>query len=52
MVKKNSIHLVENICKAPVYSNQMVSQDVINLFTRVPNDETLTVVWDKFTVDP
>ena len=25
----------------------MVSLDIINLFTKVPVDETLTVVWDK-----
>ena len=29
----------------------MVSRDVINLFTRVSNDETLTVVRDKLAAD-
>ena len=42
---------MEKICKAPIPSNQMVSQDV-SLFTRVPTDERLTVIWDKLAADP
>ena len=41
---KHSIHFIENISNAPVHSNQMVSLDVVNLFMKVPTNETLTVV--------
>ena len=30
----------------------MVSLDVVSLFTKVPTDETLAVVWDKLAADP
>ena len=36
----------------PIHSNQMESLDVVSLFTKVPTDETLTVVWDKLAADP
>ena len=42
---KNAANFMEKISNAPIYSNQMVSLDV--LFTRVPNDETLIEVQDK-----
>ena len=29
----------------------MESLDVVNLFTKAPTDETLTVVWDKLATD-
>ena len=48
---KNSAHLVERICDALIQSNQMVSLDVVSLFTKVPTDETLTV-WGKLATDP
>ena len=48
---KNSAHLVERISNAPIRSNQMVSLDVVSLFTKVPTDETLAVVRDKLTAD-
>ena len=44
---KNSSHFVERI-----HSNQMVSLDVVSLFTKVQNDETLAVVRDKLATDP
>ena len=31
----------------PIHSNQMVSLDIVSLFTKVPTDETLAVVWDN-----
>ena len=43
---KNSAHFVERISDAPIHSNQMVSLDVVSLFTKVPTDEKL-VVRDK-----
>ena len=49
---KNSAHFVERISDAPIYSNQMVSLDVVSLLTKVPTDETLAVVWDKLAADP
>ena len=49
---KNSAHFVERISDAPIHSNQMVSLDVVKLFTKVPTDETLAVVWDKQAADP
>ena len=30
----------------------MVSLDVVSLFTKVPTDETLAVVWDKLAAEP
>ena len=32
-------------------SNQMVSRDVVSQFMRVPQNQTLTVVWDKLAAD-
>ena len=49
---KNSVHFVKRINDAPIHSNQMVSLDVVSLFTKVPTDETLAVVWDKLATDP
>ena len=43
---------MERISDAPIYSNQMVSLDVVSLFTKVPTDETLAVVRDKLAADP
>ena len=48
---KNSTHKVEKIHNVPIHSNQIVSLDVVSLFTKVPNNETLTVVWDKLAAD-
>ena len=48
---KNSAHFVERISDACIHSNQMVSLDVENLFTKVPTDETLAVVRDKLAAD-
>ena len=45
---KNSAHFVERISDAPIHSNQMVSLDVISLFTKVPT----AVVRDKLAADP
>ena len=47
---KNSTHFVES--NAPIHSNQTVSLDVVSLFTKVPTNETLAVVWDKLAADP
>ena len=49
---KNSAHFVEIISDGPIHSNQIVSLDVVSLFTKVPTDETLAVVWDKLAADP
>ena len=43
---------MERINDTPIHSNQMVSLDVVSLFTKVPTDETLAVVWDKLAADP
>ena len=43
---------MERIRDAPIHSNQMVSLDVVSLFTKVPTDETLAVVRDKLAADP
>ena len=48
---KNSAHLVERISDAPIHSNQMVSLDLVSLFTKVSTDETLAVVRDKLAAD-
>ena len=42
---------MERISDAPIHSNQMVSLDVVSLFTKVSTDETLGVVQDKLTAD-
>ena len=49
---KNSAQFVERISDAPIHSNQMVSLDVVRLFTKVPIDETLAVVRVKLAADP
>ena len=49
---KNSAHFVDRISNVPIRSNQMVSLDVVSLFTKVPTDETFAVVRDKLTADP
>ena len=49
---KNSAHFVETISDAPIHSSQMVSLDVVSLFTKVPTGETLAVVRDKLAADP
>ena len=41
---KNSAHFAERISDAPIHSNQMVSLDLVSLFTKVPTDQTLAVV--------
>ena len=46
---KNSSHFMERISDALIHYNQMVSLDVVSLFT---NDETLAVVRDKLAADP
>ena len=42
---------MERISNTPIHSNQMLSVDVVSLFTKVPTNETL-VVWNKLTADP
>ena len=49
---KTSAHFVERISDAPIHSNQMLSLDVVSLFTKISTDETLAVVWDKMAADP
>ena len=49
---KNSAHFFERISDASIHSNQMVSLDVVSLFSKVSPDETLAVVWDKLAADP
>ena len=49
---KNSAYFVERISNAPFHSNQMVSLDVVSLFTKVPTGETLAVVRDKLAAGP
>ena len=43
---------VERNSDAPIHSNQMVSLDVVSLFTKVPTDEIHAVVRDKLSADP
>ena len=38
---------MERISDAPIHSNQMVSLNIVSLFTKVSTDETLAVVRDK-----
>ena len=47
---KNSAHFVERISKGSIHSNQVVTVDLVSLFTKVPTDETLTMIWDKLAV--
>ena len=49
---KDSAHFVERISDAPIHSNEIVSSDVVSLFTKVPTDDTLAVVRDKLAEDP
>ena len=49
---KNSAHFVERISDAPIHSNQIMSLDVVSLFTKVPTDKTFAVVRDKLAADP
>ena len=50
---KNSAHFVEKkITNASIHSNQILSRDVVSLFTRVLTDETLTLVRDKLAAGP
>ena len=48
---KNSAHSVERISDASFHSNQMVSLDVMSLFTKVFTDETLAIVLTKLDAD-
>ena len=43
---------MERISDAPIHFNQMVSLDVVTLFTKVPTDETLAVILDNLAADP
>ena len=43
---------MERISDAPIHSNQIVSLDVVSLFTKVHTDDTLAVVRDKLAADP
>ena len=43
---------MERISNAPICYKQIVSLDVVSLFTKVPTDETLAVVRGKLTADP
>ena len=45
-------HFVENICKAPIHSNQIVSLDKVSMFTMVSTDKIPTMVQDKLAADP
>ena len=42
----------KSISNAHNHSNQMISLDIVSLFTKVPTNETPTVVWDKLAGDP
>ena len=42
---------MERISGAPIHFNQMVSLNVVSLFTKVPIDKTLAVVRDKLAAD-
>ena len=44
---KNSAHFTKRISDSPIHSNQMVSLDVVSLFTKVPTDEIISLVRDK-----
>ena len=50
-MSKTLVTLWKKICKAPIHSKQMVSLDVVSMFTRVSTEETLTMVLDKFAAD-
>ena len=43
---------MERISDSPIHYNQIVSLDVVSLFTKVPTDETLAVVRNKLAADP
>ena len=43
---------MERISDVPIHSNQIVSLDVVCVFTKIPTDETLAVVRDNLTADP
>ena len=43
---------MEKISNTLIHSKKMMSLDVVSLFTKVPTDETLTVVQDKLAADP
>ena len=49
---KNLAHFVERIIDAPIHLNQMMSLDIVSLFTKVSTDEILAVVRDKLAADP
>ena len=42
---------MERISYASIRFNQMISLDIVSLFTKVPTDEILAVVQDKLIVD-
>ena len=48
---KNSAYFAEKISNAPIHSYQMVSLNAEIQFTKVPTDQTLTVVQDMMVVD-
>ena len=48
---KQYFHKVEIIKDASILSNQMVSLDMVSFFTKVPMEETLSIVRDRFAFD-
>ena len=49
---KNSAHFLGSISDTYIHSNQIVSLDVVSLFTKVSTEETLALVQDKLAADP
>ena len=48
---RNSSYFVEIIKDVPILSSQMVSLDVVSLFTKVPREEALAEVRDRLAFD-